>query len=51
MEELTTQQSAWLAEHPEWLEPQAAFSPEHWNTERVYVEPKAQATNKTISIA
>jgi hypothetical protein len=43
MEELTAQQSAWLAEHPEWLEPQAAFSPEHWNTERVYVEPKQQA--------
>lgn len=43
MVEIQEQQSAWLAENPEWLEPQAAFSPEFWNTEREYVEPKQQA--------
>jgi hypothetical protein len=43
MEELQTQQSAWLAANPDWLKPEAAFSPDSWNTERVYVEPKQQA--------
>jgi hypothetical protein len=43
MVEIQEQQSAWLAANPEWLEPQAAFSPESWNTERVYSEPKQPA--------
>jgi hypothetical protein len=43
MEEIQTQQSAWLAANPQWLEPEAAFSPDSWNTERVYAEPKQQA--------
>ncbi len=43
MEEIQTQQSAWLAANPAWLEPEASFAPEFWNTERVYVEPKKQA--------
>jgi ABC-type glycerol-3-phosphate transport system substrate-binding protein len=44
MKEIQEQQSAWLAANPVWVENlEAAFSPDSWNTERVYVEPKQQA--------
>jgi hypothetical protein len=35
MQEIQEQQSAWLAANPEWLEPEATFAPDFWNTERV----------------
>jgi hypothetical protein len=36
MKEITDQYNAWIAQHPEWKDPKATFSPESWNTTSKY---------------
>ena len=41
MREMSDQFDAWIAEHPEWRDPEAILAPDSWNTERKLAPPKA----------
>lgn len=41
--EVTEQYNAWIAANPEWEDPNASFSPDHWLTERQLPPAKAQS--------
>jgi len=40
LKEVTEQYAKWIADNPEWQDPQATLSPDHWNTEPVFAPRK-----------